>query len=153
MTIVEDTRQQDKKHLVKQKYFADNGIKVVRSKLPLGDYANIKDMSVIVDTKRDIQEIIGNVVHQHERFIAECQLAKDSDIQLIVLIENTDNVNVLADLAKWYNKRLIRNPKATKGITLFKILYTIQKKYGVKFEFCHPYEAGEKVIELLKNQT
>lgn len=52
MTIIEDTRQQPGKHEIKHRFFADNDIKVVRSKLPVGDYANIKNLSVVVDTKK-----------------------------------------------------------------------------------------------------
>ena len=149
MTLIEDTRQQASKHEIKHRFFADNNIKVVRSKLPVGDYANIKNMSVIVDTKKDIQEIIGNVTSGHKRFVAECELAAESDIQLIVLIENEDNVACINDLYKWYNKRIKWSPKATKGATLAKILTGMEYRHGVKFEFCRPCDAGRKIIELL----
>lgn len=149
MTIIEDTRQQADKHKLKHKYFADNHIKVVRSKLPVGDYANIKNMSVIVDTKKDIQEIISNVTSGHRRFTAECDLAAQSDIQLVILIENTDNITKINDLYKWYNNRLKWSPKATTGRTLAKILTGIEYRHGVKFEFCKPSDAGKRIIELL----
>ena len=92
MTIIEDTRQQAEKHKLKHRYFADNQIKVVRSKLLVGDYANIKNMSVIVDTKKDIQEIIGNVTNGHKRFVSECDLAYENDIKLIK--EGVRNVEI-----------------------------------------------------------
>ena len=149
MTIIEDTRQQAGKHNFKQTYFETHGIKIVRSKLPVGDYANIKDLSVVIDTKKDIQEIIGNVTKQHARFIAECDLAKENDIQLIVLIENEDGVTQISDLYRWYNMRLRFSPKATTGATLAKILHGIELRHGVRFEFCHPLEAGARIIELL----
>ena len=149
MTIIEDTRQQAGKHNFKQSYFETHGIKIVRSKLPVGDYANIKDLSVVIDTKKDIQEIIGNVTKQHARFIAECDLAKENDIQLIVLIENEDGVTQISDLYRWYNMRLRFSPKATTGATLAKILHGIELRHGVHFEFCHPLEAGARIIELL----
>lgn len=152
MTIIEDTRQQAGKHNFKQTYFESHGIKVVRSKLPVGDYANIKDLSVIVDTKKDIQEIISNVTKQHARFVAECDLAKESDIKLIILIENEDNIEKIEDLYTWYNKRLRFSPKATTGRTLAKILHGIQLRHGVQFEFCHPLEAGARILELLPKE-
>lgn len=152
MTIIEDTRQQAGKHNFKQTYFESHGIKVVRSKLPVGDYANIKDLSVIVDTKKDIQEIISNVTKQHARFVAECDLAKESDIKLIILIENEDNIEKIEDLYTWYNKRLRFSPKATTGRTLAKILHGIQIRHGVQFEFCHPLEAGARIVELLPKE-
>lgn len=149
MTVIEDTRQQAKKHILKHEYFADNGIKVIRSKLPVGDYADIKNMSVIVDTKKDIQEIIGNVTKGHKRFIAECDLAAENDIKLVILIENEDNVTCINDLYKWYNPRLKWSLKATTGITLAKILTGIEYRHGVRFEFCRPENAGKRIIELL----
>lgn len=149
MTIIEDTRQQKGKHALKLSHFEQNGIKVVRSKLPIGDYANIKDLSTIVDTKKDIQEIIGNVIQDHKRFVEECKLATESEIQLIILVENTNGVACINDLYGWYNWRLKKSPKATTGRQLAKILTSMEYRYGVKFEFCHPNEAGAKVIELL----
>lgn len=29
---------------------------------------------------------------------------------------------------------------------------TMEEKYGVKFIFCHPNEAGEKIVELLSGK-
>lgn len=153
MTIIEDTRQQAKKHELKHKFFADNDIKVVRSKLPIGDYADIKNMSVVIDTKKDIQEIIGNVTKDHKRFVAECDLAAESDIKLIILIENTDNVTCINDLYKWYNIRLKWSPKATTGRMLAKILTGIEYRHNVKFEFCKPIESGKRIIELLGGEN
>lgn len=149
MTIIEDTRQQEGKHKLKHQYFADNDIKVVRSKLPVGDYANIKNMSVIVDTKKDIQEIIGNVTQGHKRFVAECDLASDNDIKLIILIENKSGITCIDDLKQWHNPRLKMSPKATTGETLAKILTGIEYRHGVIFEFCTPQEAGAKVVQIL----
>lgn len=149
ITLIEDTRQQAGKHTLKEAYFQHNGIKVIRSKLPVGDYANIKDLSVIVDTKQNIQEVIGNVTQQHKRFIAECDLAAESGIQLIILVENEDGVCKVSDLYRWWNPRTRYSPKATTGKQLAKILYGIEKRHGVRFEFCRPEEAGKKILELL----
>ena len=151
MTIISDTRQQAGKHTLKEEYFERNGIKVIRSKLPVGDYANIKDLSVVVDTKANIQEVISNVTQQHKRFIAECDLAAESGIQLIILVENTDGVTKIADLYRWWNPRTRYSPRATTGRQLAKILHGIEIRHGVKFEFCRPEEAGERVVNLLPN--
>lgn len=152
MTIIEDTRQQKNKHKLKESYFVDNNIKVVRSKLPVGDYANIKDLSIIVDTKANIQEVIGNVTQQHRRFVEECELANQSDIQLIILVENTDGITKIEDLYRWWNPRLRYSPKATTGKTLAKILHGIEIRHGVKFVFCRPEESGKTIIELLTKE-
>ncbi len=148
MTIIEDTRQQAKKHELKHKFFADNGIKVVRSKLPCGDYAKLTDLSVIVDTKKDIQEIIGNVTKDHRRFIEECDFAAENGIKLIFLIED-EKIKRIDDLYGWYNYRLRFSPKATTGKTLAKILRGIEIRHGVMFDFCKKADAGKRIVELL----
>jgi ribosome-associated protein len=153
MTLIEDTRQQSGKHTLKQEYFERNGIKVVRSKLPVGDYANIKNLSVVVDTKKDIQEVIANVTQQHKRFIAECELAKESGIKLIILVENEDGVTKINDLYRWWNPRTRFSPRATSGRTLAKILTGIEYRHGVTFRFCRPEEAGRVILELLPEEV
>ena len=150
MTILEDTRQQAQKHAAKHRYFESAGIKVVRSKLPVGDYALLTNMSVVVDTKKDIQEIIGNVTKDHARFCRECDFAADNGIKLIVLIED-EKVTCINDLFGWYNWRLKKSPKATTGKTLAKILMSLESRHGVKFEFCRKSDAGRRIIEILEN--
>ena len=50
VTIVCDTRQKLKHHEKKEQYFAEVGIKTLRSKLPCGDYARLDNMSVCIET-------------------------------------------------------------------------------------------------------
>lgn len=130
----------------------------------LGTYA------VAVDTKENIGEIVNNICGKsHERFRDECILAQNNQIQLYILVENENGVNSVEDLHKWENPRLYRYNKIkfmhnmgkwshiklpklppTSGQTLAKAMLTMEKKYGVRFLFCHPNEAGAKVIELLE---
>jgi len=161
MIILADTRQQDKKHKAKEKWFAENGIEVRRTKLYCGDYCLPADQSVCIDTKRNIQELVGDVCGKdHERFRAELIRAQEAGIHLIILVENEDGITQLSELHKWVNPRLwIRKggkqayPNATRGVTLMKCCYTMQKKYGCEFLFCEPYIAGERIIELLGGVT
>lgn len=148
VTLIEDTRQQANKHENKHRFFEKHGIKYIRSKLPIGDYALLTDLSTIVDTKQSIQEIIGNVTQQHKRFAAECELAKENDIRLCVLIEDMA-VTCIDDLYRWYNPRLRFSPRATTGRTLAKILHGMEINHGVKFHFCKPEESGQVILELL----
>lgn len=148
MTIIEDTRQQAGKHTLKQQYFESNGIKVIRSKLPCGDYTKMTDLSVIVDTKKDIQEVIGNVTVQHKRFINECYFAQDNNIRLIYLIED-EHIKCISDLNCWYNPRLRHSPRATTGVQLAKILNTIEQRHGVQFMFCKKADTGRVIMEVL----
>ena len=174
MIILEDTRQVAGKHAIKHKWFEEHGIEIRRTKLYCGDYTLPTNQSVCVDTKQGCEELISDICgKQHERFRAECQRAKEAGIQLYILVENcgwvmkSGNKNIvcptildLSELHLWINKRLFlwRNgkqlyPSATRGITLQKACYTMEKKYGCKFLFCTPEESGAKIIELLKGET
>jgi ribosome-associated protein len=122
---------------------------------------------VVCDSKADISELANNVCGKsHDRFRDECILAQNNGIKLYILVENesftikgnveSPYIGKLDDLHKWVNPRLwIRRngrqayPKATRGITLQKCCKTLEAKYGVKFVFCRPQDAGAKIIELL----
>lgn len=194
MIILEDMGQKEEKHIVKNQWFYENDIYVVRVPLPVGDYiiANDKTINVLdrkgkrnikpkkmdflgtysvaVDTKENINEIINNICGKsHGRFRDECVLAQNNGIQLYILVENEDGVTCIEDLLKWENPRLHRYNKIkfmhnlgkwqhiplpkrppTKGETLAKAMVTMEKEYGVRFMFCHPSEAGAKVVALLE---
>ena len=53
------------------------------------------------------------------------------------------------NLGKWQHIALPKRPP-TKGETLAKAMVTMEKEYGVRFLFCHPVQAGAKVVELLE---
>ena len=154
MILIEDTRQVVGKHKLKNEYFEKMGIEVVRSKLLFGDYQNPQNPSIAIDTKKDIQELIIDVTKDHERFKRELQLAKKCGAKLIILIED-EKVTCINDLYTWYNWRLKKSPKATKGSTLAKMLYTIEhntEDYNCQFLFVKKAECGAKIIELLSQQ-
>lgn len=193
MKILEDMGQKIGEHTQKNNWFKNESIIVERVPLPVGDYiiGNEKTKDVIerkakrgtdlkkidflgtytvsVDTKRDIEEVIGNICGKsHGRFRDECILAQNNGIKLYILVENLNGVKDIKSLFQWQNPRMHRYnkikymhnigrwsniplPKAqpTSGETLAKAMLTMQLKYGVVFLFCKPHEAGEKVIELL----
>ena len=133
----------------------------------------LDNMSIVIDTKQDLQECVNNICGaEHERFRRECLLAQENGIKLIVLVEEdqTDDngryvVNSLADVKNWYNprrsifvrkningtwRRVQKYPNATNGNTLMKAMITMQTKYGVEFQFCRKKDAGRRIIELLR---
>ena len=61
MLILEDTRQQEKKHEVKHQYFRSVGVHWNRACLYCGDYTLTEDQSVCIDTKFSIHELIGDI--------------------------------------------------------------------------------------------
>lgn len=154
MILFCDTRQQKGKHKLKEEYFESQGIEIIRTKLPYGDYATPENSKIAIDTKKDIQELIGNLTKDHERFKKELQLSKKCGAKLIILIED-EKVTCINDLYTWYNWRLKKYPKATKGSTLAKMLTTIQsntENYSCEFLFVKKSECGAKIIELLTRQ-
>ena len=154
MILIEDTRQVVGKHKLKNEYFEKMGIEVVRSKLLFGDYQNPQNPSIAIDTKKDIQELIGDLTKDHERFRNELLLSKKCGAKLIILIED-EKVTCINDLYTWYNWRLKKSPKATKGSTLAKMLYTIENNtedYNCQFLFTKKSEAGQKILELLSQK-
>ncbi|HHV13233.1 MAG TPA: hypothetical protein GXX75_23455 [Clostridiales bacterium] len=167
MTIIEDTRQQADKHKIENAQLEKLGVKLLRSKLPVGDYANIKDLSIVIDSKKDLQECVGNICgKEHPRFRRECQLAQEHGIKLIILVEHGWGIKNIDDVALWRNPRIdaferkiksmqrkglpvagMRPP--TSGETLSKAMKTMQEKYGVEFRFCSRGDAGKVIVEIL----
>lgn len=193
MVLIEDVGQKEEKHILKHLYFEENSIYWERYGLPVGDYvlADEKVLDVIarkqkrgietkkmdflgtyqicVDTKRDLQEVVGNLCGKaHARFRDECLLAKNNGIRLYVLVENRDGIRSIEDVEHWKNPRAPRYdkiafyhaqgkwlhvplPKAkpTDGKTLAKTMLTMQERYGVIFKFTTPEAAGAEVVRLL----
>ena len=119
------------------------------SKLWAGDYMSLDNPRVIVDRKQNLSELCQNVCQDHDRFRRELVRAQDNGIQLIILVEHGKDIESLEDIIFWENPRLKKSPKATTGQTLYNILTTLQRKYGVRFEFCTKEETGKRIIELL----
>ena len=61
MIILEDTRQQERKHERKHEYFRSVGVHWNRTALYCGDYTLPANQSVCVDTKKNIDEIINDI--------------------------------------------------------------------------------------------
>lgn len=146
MIIQIDTREQKYEHVLS--YFNTANIKHVRSKCVVGDYVNLENPMVVVDRKKDLQEVAGNVCQQHERFVRELELAKELGYRMIVLIEE-ESIKSLAEVPSWYNWRKKKNPRAISGKQLYKIMCTMADKYGVKWEFTTKQSCGQRIIELL----
>lgn len=152
--LIEDTRQQRGKHSIKAAYFETSGECVVRCALPVGDYQ--RPAKVAVDTKKDICELAKDLHKEHKRFREECKTAQKIGTQLVILVENTDGVRCMNDLANWTESEKSfdnrnRNGKAKRysGKTLAQMCETMHQRYDVLFGFCSPHEAGKKVIDIL----
>lgn len=142
--------------------FDREGIKHPVSKLMVGDYMNYDNPRLIIDRKQNLTEVCSNVCQQHERFRREIVRAQEMGIKLIFLVEHGKGIETLDDVIWWDNPRKhkrIQNPvtgrwktietKAMEGETLYKILRTMERKYGVEFLFCEKADTGKEIIRLL----
>ena len=153
MVILEDTRQQAAKHENKHSYFASEGITVIRSKLPFGDYA-LWGGTISVDTKASVEEIADNIGGKaHNRFREECKLAQTLGGQLVILVENRNGFECIDDVIGWINPNVRKTARSIDGPRLAKAMHTMSERYNVRFEFCTPEESGRRVIELLENDN
>lgn len=160
MIIQIDSREKAKAIQKIIEEFDRQGIKHPVSKLMVGDYMNYDNPRVIVDRKQNLTEVCSNVCQDHERFRRELVLAKENGIQLIILCEHGKDIKSLEDVIFWKNPRSEKrkkidgkwqtvNTNAMKGDVLYKILTTLEEKYGVRFEFCEKEETGKKIVEIL----
>lgn len=165
MTIQVDTREHKKEWERIKSQFDSIGVEYYRSKLWVGDYMNIDRPRIVIDRKKDLLELCGNVTQQRERFRAELVRAQEKDIKIIILCEHGQGIERLADVYFWHNPRLdlgewvIQNghpvkipkyPKATEGSALYHSLMTMRDKYGVDFQFCNQSETGYVITRLLE---
>ena len=154
IVLVEDTRNKVGLHDLKNEYFERKGIKVVRSKLFVGDYALLNNMSICIDTKMSLGELYGDMYQQHERFRAEADRAAENGIKLVILVENKDGISTVDDIINWKNPQLKKSrPKGKKppvpNDTFIKALKTFSERHGVIFKFISPESSGRAVIYLL----
>jgi hypothetical protein len=149
MTIQIDSREHKWELARIQRQLTSLGCKTIVSKLYVGDYQSLDNPRLVIDRKKDLQEICGNVTQQHERFQRELIRAQEAEIRLIILIEHGDDIQSLEDVYFWDNPRLSKSPKATTGKSLYRSLCTIRDRYNVRFEFCTKRETGQKIMELL----
>ena len=148
--IVHDTRDKASKHKNLDDYLVSHGHQVVRSKMYVGDITLLNDQSVCIDLKRNLAEVVVNVCQQHDRFVREIKRANEAGIKLIFLIEQGGSFKSLEDVMNWVNPRLKESPLAVSGERLYRIMYTMQREYGIEWHFCDRASTGAVVIKLLK---
>lgn len=166
-TILMDTREKVKQNSGLVDELTAMGIKIVRSKLYVGDYTRIDNMTVCVDTKFGLQEVYGNVIQDHERFKRELLAAKDAGIRLVILIEQS-GISSVQDVAKWQNPRIMRwerlrdahkrGKQMNKQLSpyppvsserLCKAMQTIAERYHIEWRFCDKADTARTICDIL----
>ena len=166
MQIQVDTREHKAEWERIQKQFDDMGIKYFRSKMYVGDYQSLDNPRLVIDRKKNLQELCGNVCQQHERFKAELIRALQQNIKIVILVEHGEDVKTLEDVWFWENPRkheirwrmvngkrvrTVQSEKAVDGSQLYRSLKTIKDRYNVDFVFCTKEQTGQKIVEILNN--
>ena len=164
MQVQVDTREHKSEWERIHKQFDTLGVQYFRSKLYVGDYQSLDNPRLVIDRKKDLNELCGNVCQQHDRFKAELIRAMQQNIKIVILVEHGEDVKSLEDVYFWENPRkheviwktvngkrvkTVRSAKAIDGPQLLKSLYTIRDRYNVDFEFCTKEETGKRIVEIL----
>ena len=170
--LQEDSRQQANKHDLKDKYFKEHNIKVLRSKLPFGDYAILGKINLTIDTKKDALELFNCLTKDHIRFRNEIKLANEFNSGIVILIEEDDYYANLQVFEKWYRVPLWKSdgwktdvngkkykthsknqPMSQVDVsTMVKVMKTMQEKYAVLFKFTTKERCGADIINILYNR-
>lgn len=148
MVIVEDSRNQIGKHKNINAYLKSVGLRVIRSKLIVGDYVIANRQDTSIDTKKDMVEVSQDIFQDHKRFRAECELAKDCEIRLVVLIED-NTVSNYEELLKWVNPQPNRSALTPNGERCYKVMKAMEYSYGVEFQFCKKKDTGKRILQIL----
>lgn len=162
-----DTRQQKGRHDNIDNWLTAHGIEIRRTKLFAGDYTLPTNQSVCIDTKFGLQEVYGNLIQQHNRFISECKAAYEAGIRLIVLVEQS-GIQTVQDVAKWKNPRITKwerlrdahrlgkrmnEPLAqyppVSSERLSKAMQTVAERYRIEWRFCDKSRTAKTICEIL----
>lgn len=165
--LIEDTGNKAGKHRNIHEWADHEGVTIMRWKLPVGDYTMPTDQRVCVDTKYGLQEVYSNLIQDHRRFRAECELAQDMGIHLVILVEEP-GIRSLEGVAAWKNPRRERwfkvnaahkagkllklkipNTPPVPSARLMQTMATMTERYGVEWAFCNKAETGARIWELL----
>ena len=167
MIFLHDTRDKIGKHKEAERYLLDNGHKIVRSKMYVGDITLLENQTICIDLKQNLQEVYGNIILHNMRFKAECIRAKEAGIRLVVLIADA-HIRDVSEVHTWDNPRLRKwetvkaaqekgkllnvklSPKPpVSSEQLQRAMETMGERYGVEWQVCPKEETGKRILEIL----
>lgn len=151
MVIQVDTREKARAIAGILRHFEKENIRVLSSKLPVGDYMSLDNARLVIDRKQNLAELCGNVCQQHSRFKRELQTAQDCEIKLVILCEHGGQIKSLEDVRKWKNPRSAISPLAMSGERLYAVLLTMGKRYNIDYVFCDKRCTGKEIVRILQD--
>lgn len=138
-------------------------METVAVKLNAGDYAYAPS-NILIDTKKDVDELSMDVGKDHARFVREIDRAAVSGYRLVILIEQHPEFNDREKLRHWagYVCRKCRrcNPNRgdrcrtrkytpMHGARLAKILDKLEENHGAKFVFCSKSKSAQVICDMM----
>lgn len=134
LTIICDTREKD---LHVSEYFEKNKIPVITRKIDTGDYsAQLGDLSmereIVVERKRNLDEICGNFTIERERFEREFMRAKAYGTKVFLIVEN----------ATWGDIFLGNYRSKVSSKSLLGSLLSWMVRFNITVLFCKPEETA-----------
>lgn len=122
------------------------GVKTYVNSLWVGDYLCTDNPKVIVDRKKDLEELAHNLFNRDDksRFWSEIRRSKYLETKLIFLCEQGGNYKSIQDVANWSGRY-----SSVSGRDLMEKMYKVHISYGVDFLFCDKRQTGKRIVELL----
>lgn len=144
--IIVDTREKGHKKILE--YFDSIGQEYIISKLNAGDYMIYNKPQIIIDKKDGLGELAGNLCRtsEHERIKREIARAKDMGCTDFIFLIQDNKIKTAEDIKNWTNPHT-----KVKGSTLFEIMKTMSRRYGVKFMIVPKKQMGAMIIKLLNS--
>lgn len=159
-----DTRQRAGKHRHVDEWLERHGVPFHYEKLDFGDYMRDDGTgNVSVDTKKDVQELAGNVGREHDRFVRELERARAAGCRLYVLVEELEAYNDREKMDLWKSRVCrscrkcdplkdrckVRRFKPMNGPTLRKICEKLETDHGMRLMFCRRGDSARTICDLL----
>lgn len=146
--IYVDTREKPRAIRKILEHFERVYMKPVHRKLDVGDYM-LPDGKTSVDRKQNLLEVTANLCQQRGRFAAECIRAKNSGVQLVILVEHGGRIKTMEDVQSWHNPRLEVSPYAVSGPRLYQLMKEFESRYGIQWAFCGKQQTGKAILQIL----
>jgi len=142
--LIVDSREKKWDHI--QNYLLKHGYTYKISKLDIGDYVSDINPNVVIDRKRNLNEVCSNLcTHDSNRFWREIRRSKAEGIHLIVLVEHGGKIKELQDVAGWKSRY-----SSITGARLMEQMYRTSVAYDVEWVFCSKIKTPKLILELLK---
>lgn len=140
-----DTLEKKNDHI--KKYFNKHEIPYMLQRLETADYWNDENPNVLIDRKRNLQELVQNLCSpDSSRFWNEVRRSYKEKKKFIVLVEHGSAIKSLQDVSSWQSKY-----SKLSGSRLQAEMYRLGIAYNIQFEFCSKQSTGKRIIELLSN--